>query len=388
MKWLQSIGILMTLFVTIPAFADNKPDSTGMPGDNLDLQAVLDLFKTSKNPADFEKRLNSKDSKVNNLDLNGDHKVDYIKIVDKADGKNHALILQVPVSKTETQDVAVIAIEKTADSTAVCQIIGDKDVYGEEKIAEPYDVDHGSSTGPADESAALAPRIVFVNVWGWPCVYYMYGPSYAMYVSPWYYGYYPMWWDPWYPMYYYSYWGYMQPYHYGYYHYTNYCYVPNARNVYYAHRVNSPMVQQRYAAPRQNFAREHNVQQVRTGAVNRPVVKSTQPVSATRTPMSRGEAVGTNRPVTNPVRTNNGQVRNTQQQPRTTVRQGQQGGSQPRMGTGYPRQSAPVMRQPQSMPRQSMPQSMPRQSAPVMRSGGGFGGGMRGGGGVRGGFHR
>lgn len=387
----------MTLFVTIPAFADNKPDSTGMPGDNLDLQAVLDIFKTSKSPEDFEKRLNTKDNKVNNLDLNGDNKVDYIKVVDKADGKNHALILQVPVSKTETQDVAVIAIEKTADSTAVCQIIGDKDVYGEEKIVEPYDIDHGKSTGPADEASALAPRIVFVNVWGWPCVYYMYGPAYSMYVSPWYWGYYPMWWDPWYPMYYYSYWGYMQPYHYGYYHYTNYCYVPNARNVYYAHRVNSPMVQQRYAAPRQNFAQSRSVQPVRTGAVNRPVVKSTQPVSAARTPMNRGEAVRAgnsgSRPAVAPVRTNNGQVRSVQPQrtqPQSTIRQQ---GSQPRIQTGgYPRQSAPVMRQPQSMPRQSMPQSMPRQSAPVMRSGGfGAGGGMRGGGGGfrgGGGFHR
>src|SRR5687768_515186 len=112
-------------------------DSTGLPGDNLNLQSALHLFKTSSSPEDFEKKLNTASNNVNNLDLNGDGKIDYIRVVDKSKGNAHALIMQVPISKKESQDVAVIELEKTGDTTAVLQIVGDADIYGEEVIVEP-----------------------------------------------------------------------------------------------------------------------------------------------------------------------------------------------------------------------------------------------------------
>ena len=47
-----------------------QTDSLGLPGDNLNLYAVLDLFQKSETFEIFEKKLNEEDSKINNLDLN------------------------------------------------------------------------------------------------------------------------------------------------------------------------------------------------------------------------------------------------------------------------------------------------------------------------------
>ena len=57
--------------LSLPAFSQAKEDTTallGLPGDNLDLYAVLDLFQKSKTIEEFEKSLNDEKTKVNNLD--------------------------------------------------------------------------------------------------------------------------------------------------------------------------------------------------------------------------------------------------------------------------------------------------------------------------------
>ena len=56
-----------------------------VPGDNFSLEGALELFKKSSSPEEFERLLNSSDSKVNNLDLNEDGFVDYIKVIDRND---------------------------------------------------------------------------------------------------------------------------------------------------------------------------------------------------------------------------------------------------------------------------------------------------------------
>ena len=72
-----------------PVFSQAEKDTTallGLPGDNLDLYAVLTLFQKSKTIEAFEKSLNDEKTKINNLDLNLDKKVDFIKVVTKKDG--------------------------------------------------------------------------------------------------------------------------------------------------------------------------------------------------------------------------------------------------------------------------------------------------------------
>ena len=56
--------------------------------------------------------MNDSKNKINNLDLDLDKKIDFIKVVTKKDGDAYSFILQVDVSKTETQDVAVILLSK------------------------------------------------------------------------------------------------------------------------------------------------------------------------------------------------------------------------------------------------------------------------------------
>lgn len=66
----------MSLF-GMSAFSQTSTDTgeLGLPGDNLDLYAVLDLFQKSKTIEEFEKSLNDDKAKINNLDLNDDKKL-------------------------------------------------------------------------------------------------------------------------------------------------------------------------------------------------------------------------------------------------------------------------------------------------------------------------
>lgn len=186
------------LFFPFALFAQSESDSTGFAGDHFSLEGALEILKESKSPEDFEKKLNKEDSYVNNLDLNEDGNIDYIKVIDNMEGNVHAIVLQVDINEEESQDIAVILLEKTGSKNAILQIIGDEDVFGEEKIVEPYaeSVDQGGK-GMAIESFGAA-RIV-VNVWGWPSVRYVYAPNYVVYRSPYKWQYYPNYWKPWRP---------------------------------------------------------------------------------------------------------------------------------------------------------------------------------------------
>jgi hypothetical protein len=198
------------LTLTLATSAQNLSgiDSTGLPGDNFSLQGALSMFKKASSPEDFEKLINTEDNGVNNLDLNEDGQIDYVRVIDKADKDVHAFVLQVAVSENENQDIAVIELEKTGNDQAVVQIVGDEDLYGEEVIVEPAEdgnayvqpMEETITGGPyIDESRLNAPGIV-VNVWFWPSVRFIYGPVYRPYVSPWRWRHYPGWWRPWRPL--------------------------------------------------------------------------------------------------------------------------------------------------------------------------------------------
>ncbi|MDZ4330200.1 MAG: hypothetical protein U0945_06410, partial [Flavobacterium sp.] len=77
-KLILSLVFLATTLFSVPLFSqiDNRPVALGMPGDNLNLYAVLDIFQKSKTLEEFERAINDKDTNVNNLDLNNDGYVD------------------------------------------------------------------------------------------------------------------------------------------------------------------------------------------------------------------------------------------------------------------------------------------------------------------------
>ncbi|MDF2438630.1 MAG: hypothetical protein K0Q95_3006 [Bacteroidota bacterium] len=217
-----------------------QQDSLGLPGDNLDLYGVLDLFKKSENPEEFEKALNKEENKLNNLDLNHDNKIDYIYVIDKTQSDAHALILRVATTETQTQDVAVIEIEKKGDENAVVQIVGDEALYGKDYIVEPSDDTQKapeksvSSNNPEEHTTTTT----IVNVYHWPAVRYIYRPAYVVYVSPWGWSHYPVWWTPWRPIYWAHYHPHWHPYHM--YHRRVYTHrAPTAHNMYHTHRASS-----------------------------------------------------------------------------------------------------------------------------------------------------
>lgn len=176
---------------------DISQDSTGLLGDNFSLEGALTLFKQAASLEAFEEALNKEDNNVNNLDLNEDGEIDYVRVVDNMEGDLHAIALQVPISSSESQDIAVIAIEKTGDEQAILQIIGDETLYGEDYFVEP--LDEGASGGNGGPSADLEFRRIVVNVWLWPSVRFIYRPGYSVWVSPFRWGVYPRWWRPWRP---------------------------------------------------------------------------------------------------------------------------------------------------------------------------------------------
>jgi len=179
-------------------FSQTKDDDVpplGLPGDNLDLYAVLDLFQKSKTIEEFEKSLNQKETKINNLDLNLDKKVDFIKVVTKKDGNAFTFVLQVNVSEKETQDVAVILVNKDKNGKVSLQMVGDEDLYGKNYVIEPKTKSESVTANPAyvgsNPVTVNVPATTTVVVESAPIVQYVYSPAYVPYYPPYYYGFYP-----------------------------------------------------------------------------------------------------------------------------------------------------------------------------------------------------
>src|SRR5215204_6332930 len=195
---LPYLAAAMTL-LSLPAFSQAKEDTTallGLAGDNLDLYAVLDLFQKSKTIEEFEKSLNDEKTKINNLDLDLNKKIDFIKVATKKKDDSYTFILRVDVTKTESQDVAVILLDKDKDKKISLQIVGDEELYGKDYVVEPK----GNSSVTAnpgytgeDPVTVNVPASTTVVVQSAPIVQYVYSPAYVPYAPPYYYGYYPPW---------------------------------------------------------------------------------------------------------------------------------------------------------------------------------------------------
>jgi hypothetical protein len=209
-------------------------DSTGLPGDNFSLEGALEMFKKAESPEEFEKMINTEDNKVNNLDLNEDGDIDYIKVIDKGEGDAHAFILQAAVSANENQDIAVIELEKNGSNDAVLQIVGDEDIYGEEVIVEPAEERSATAQPAQARKQSTTTTNVVVNVWTWPMVRHVYAPGYRVWISPWGWRARPIWWRPWRPVRYHVFYPYRVPYH------RHYVVVHHHRVVH-AHRIYTPV---------------------------------------------------------------------------------------------------------------------------------------------------
>jgi len=185
MKSLGFTLILIQLFaaLTVVRAQELGEGYLGLPGDNLNLYVVLDLFQSSKTLEDFERSLNDQDTRINNLDLNGDDQVDYLSVSDHVDGISHTIVLQDAIGPNDKQDVAVFTIQKFSDGTVQIQLIGDEALYGKNYIIEPNYDNNGESQ----------------EVTYWPVIRFIYNPDYIVWHSLWYWGHYPYYWHRWNP---------------------------------------------------------------------------------------------------------------------------------------------------------------------------------------------
>ena len=237
-KKILFLAIVLTGLFSLPVFSqsDTEPVALGLPGDNLNLFAVLDVFQKSRTLEDFEKALNEKDNKINNLDLNNDGEVDYIEVESQKEGNTHVIVLQVAVNSREIQDVAVIEVDKDKKNNVHVQIIGDEDLYGKNYIVEPSDTVSGTpNPGYKGNTTVIVNNNTtnnyntttspsYVSASAWPVVLFLFSPIYVSYRSPWYWGYYPPYWRPWRPVYYHDYWGYHGHYYRNHYYRRTSCY--------------------------------------------------------------------------------------------------------------------------------------------------------------------
>jgi hypothetical protein len=222
MKKFMITSILLAMFAggAIIQAQGQREESLGLPGDNLNLYAVMKLFQESETLEGFERNLNDGKLKINNLDLNGDNYIDYIRVIDYADGNDHTIVLQVAVNERENQDVAVFTVQRDGNKVYV-QLIGDQDLYGKDYIIEPVYDENGETANPGyagnthsgNNSNVTVIRTNGYEVAEWPMVRFIYLPTYVPWQSSWYYGHYPSYWQPWQPYY----WDYYYGYHYNYY---------------------------------------------------------------------------------------------------------------------------------------------------------------------------
>ncbi len=148
--------------------------------EGLDLELLVPLVREAKDAEDLERRLNEKDG-INNLDLNADGKVDFIKVTEFGNKDAYGFSLTTQPEEGQEQELATIEIKRDDEEKATVQVSGNQQIYGSNH--------YHTATFPAA---------------GWFLLGYLMAPH-PPYFSPFSWGYYPSYWSPWYPRPYHSY---------------------------------------------------------------------------------------------------------------------------------------------------------------------------------------
>jgi hypothetical protein len=300
-KIILTLAVLMMGLWSSSLFSqsENEVVALGLPGDNLNLYAVLDIFQNSQTLEEFERKLNSRDTNINNLDLNNDNFVDYISVVSYNLGHFYSIVLRISVNSSEFQDVAVIEVSKNNAGNTIVQIIGDEALYGEDYVVEPSVREAFETPNPG----YIGDRTIIVNnnIYGkgivyvadWPIIAYIFSPSFSLYISPWHWGYYPVYWSPWRPILYFSYWNYHNHYYRSpRYHRTSYIRFPSNHSDYLKRRTTSTIV-----------IRNRNAGTYRSTYGGRTFRKPTAPPSISRRDINRENSESTRRQIQPSTRT-------------------------------------------------------------------------------------
>lgn len=152
------------------ATASQSQDATNL-GANLDLQALGELVKSSSTAQDIENKLNIAGS-INNLDLDGDGKVDYITVTEYGDANTKGFSFTVDLGDKGKQEVATVEVQKNANNQASMNIAGNQTVYG--------------SGYNYSSNYSMTDLIILSYLWS----------PHSYYYSPYHYGYYPGYYHP------------------------------------------------------------------------------------------------------------------------------------------------------------------------------------------------
>jgi hypothetical protein len=200
--------------------------------DNLDLRAVAYLFGESKDLEEFERKLNDPELEISNLDLNLDGYIDYLRVVEVKQGKVFVITIQAVLDRDLFQDVATIDVQVKNKKTVNVQIVGNEYIYGANYIIEP----------------------VFVHR---PVIYdFFWYPRRVVWVSPWYYSYYPVYYHQRPPRTVYVYHNHVH----NYYHPRVHCYYAPKRNIHTAVVIHKNVQRNDWAKskPEQTFSARNN----------------------------------------------------------------------------------------------------------------------------------
>jgi hypothetical protein len=334
---ITSILALLLAGVSTMKAQDYPEEYLGLPGDNLNLYAVMDLFQKSETLEGFERDLNAENSRINNLDLNGDNLVDYIIVSDYVDGDVHNIVLRVALNQKEYQDVAVFTVQKFGNGEVQIQLIGDEALYGRNYIVEPIyaETPNPGYTGRTRYTSNVGVVTTsYYDLAYWPVIRYIYRPDYVIWHSAWYWGYWPAYWYSWSPYYWHYYYGY----HYNWFdhYYAHYRHCDHYRyhgynDFYYSNvRVHSPMVsininkgyyKSTYSRPEQRKDGEALYARVNNGQsrVDRRYTNNQSTSNQGRMTSSTGTERRTTGTVNNGSRTNGSVSRNTGSTPRSTT---------------------------------------------------------------------
>jgi hypothetical protein len=226
---ITSILALLIASATTVRAKEYPREYLGLPGDNLNLYAVMDLFRSSETLEDFERSLNDPNSRINNLDLNGDNFVDYITVSDYVDKKVHTIVLRALLGRNEYQDVAVFTVRKQGRKRVMIQLIGDAALYGRNYVVEPAKTKKHGQSFYADPVYAENVTIInnyYWDIFDWPVAVNICGPRYNGWHSSWHWGYYPDYWNPWRPFFWDYYYGYHSGWNHHYYTFYTHCEHP------------------------------------------------------------------------------------------------------------------------------------------------------------------
>ncbi len=310
MKAMHTISIIAVFAAAImTGYTQDYPEEyLGLPGDNLNLYAVMNLFQESETLEGFERSLNDQETTINNLDLNGDKLVDYITVSDYVDKEVHTIVLRTALTGNEQQDIAVFVVEKLRNGPVQIQLIGDEALYGTNYIVEPIyaETPNPGYTGNTNSSNANVVSATYNDIAAWPVIMFMYRPGYSVWRSSWNWGYYPGYWNPWRPHYWHYYYGYHSHRHDHYYrHYRHWDhYRSRSYNTFYhSHRrVHSPTVvvninnnryKSTYSRPDQRRAGEERYTRTsnsRTNTNRTGEVSGRQGVKRTEAPSNRSRS--------------------------------------------------------------------------------------------------